>query len=124
VSWAATKIQARLDVHNAFALPVLYYLAGTTTALALASPLTARLHNKVVLPPSPETGGYAQMLEGVTKVLFNRQQLNALGVVPAQGDYLQFTDYPLYAGGFVTATLDVRDPRNGPVVDKWSVSLS
>jgi hypothetical protein len=119
-SFADIKKSARRAVHTAFAVPIVYYLRGTTSPAAVEIPLTARFQDKIIVEQDPlgATAGFSTMLTQVARVVFNREQLAGAGISPANGDYVVFPDYDL------TATLDVRDPPNGPIDDKWSVSLA
>lgn len=117
MSFADIKTQARRAVHSAFAVPVLFYPGGSTVAASPENPLMARLHNKVQISADPLSGGYAQIVEGVTRVIFDRDTLQAAGIAPRQGDVVEFTAYK------VRVRLDTRDTPNGPVTDRWSVNL-
>lgn len=119
-SFAALKTRARRQVHCAFAVPVQYYLAGTSSPLVTQYPVTARFSDKIVTDADPlGTGaGYATNLDQVAKVTFDRDQLAANGISPKQLDSVYFPDYQ------IMATLDLRDPFDGPINDRWSVSLA
>ena len=117
MSYADIKTQARRARHQAFAVPVQFYPKGARSALALVPPLTARLHNRVTVAADPLGGGYAQITEGITRLLFSRDELAAAGLVPKQGDRVAFG--PPFD---VTVLLDTKDTPNGPVVEKWNVS--
>lgn len=104
-------------VHSTFAVPVSYYDKGSRTPRVLENPVTARLHNRIAVAPDPVAGGYAQIVEGVTRVIFSRDNLTLAGVAPKQGDKISFG--PPYN---VVVVLDVKDTPNGPVTEKWSVS--
>ena len=118
-SWADIRTSARRQVHETFAVPVLYYRGNSKVPFAtpVESPLTARLHNKVQVASEAVGGGYSQILEGVTRVFFNVEDLQALGLVPAKADRVTFVDYGQ------TYRLDNKETPNGPINEKWSVSL-
>lgn len=117
--WGQTKAMGRRAVHATFAIPVSYVPKGTTTPLetALGTPLTARLHNRVQVQADALSGGYAQIIEGITKCVFNVEELAAQGIIPAKGDKVTFVEYG------ITVILDTRDTPNGPINDIWNVSI-
>ena len=117
--WAATKAAGRRAVHATFAVAVVHTPKGTTTPSvpALGNSLTARLHNRVTVQADGISGGYAQIIEGVTKVVFNREEIAAQGIAPGKGDKVTFTEYG------ITVILDTRDTPNGPIDDIWNVSI-
>lgn len=117
-SWADIRTTARRKVHQTFAVPVLYYVRGSRVAFNdAANPLTARLQNKVQVAPDAIGGGYSQILEGVTRIVFNVEDLVALNLVPGKGDRVTFPDYGH------TYQLENRDTPNGPINVKWSASF-
>lgn len=117
MNYADIKARARLDRHKAFAVPVQFYPKGQRTPLALVPPITARLHNRVTVAADPTGGGYAQITEGITRVIMSRVELAAASLVPKQGDRLVFG--PPFD---VAVQLDTKDTPNGPVVERWNVS--
>lgn len=120
MSWADIRTAARRKVHQTFAVPVLYYPALSKVPLdttLLGSSLTARLQNKVQIAPDAVGGGYSQILEGVTRVFFNVEDLAVLNLNPVKGDRVLFVDYGH------TYRLDNKETPNGPINQKWAVSL-
>lgn len=107
----------RRAVHAAFGVPVLFYPAGSRTVRLTNPPLTARYHSKMQVAGDPVGGGYAQMLEGVNRVVLSREQLSAAGVVLKQGDVLAFPDY------LMRVRLDIKDVYTGPINETWSVGV-
>lgn len=86
-------------------------------------PLSARFHDKIAIGGDIEpTIGYANTIEGVTHVVFNREELTALSVVPDRNMLLTFTDY-LATGQDMVVRLDTRIPYDGPIDEKWSVGV-
>lgn len=110
MSFAGIKAQARQDVHDTFAVACEY----RETESSVAIPLTARLHTRIVV--GGESGGYASIIEGVTRAVFDRTELAAKTVVLKRNALVTFTDYGL------TFVLDIRDPKSGPVTEKWSLA--
>jgi hypothetical protein len=56
------------------------------------------------------------IIEGVTRVIFDRAELAAKTVAPKRKAVVTFPDY---GSSFL---LDARDPRSGPVTEKWSLA--
>ena len=112
------KAAARRTVHATMAVPCSLRNADGTFAL------TARLHNKITIGGDIESQGFATVLEGVTRIILSREELaladNGAGVSPTRTDQVTFTDYN-GTGQDVTFELDVRDPYDGPITEKWSV---
>lgn len=116
------KAQARRKVHQVFALPCSLargFRDGSGPIL-----LTARLHDKLAVGGDLAGGGYATIIEGVTRAIFNREELATadagLPVVLERGDHVTFFNYQ-GIGHDVTVELDARDPYDGPINERWSV---
>lgn len=119
MSFQAIKARTRRTAHATFAVPcVLQNGSGSF-------PLTARLHDRIVLGGDLNSSGFAGILEGVQRVIFNREELSAaddgFGITPARGNILTFADY-LGTGHDVVVELDARDPYDGTITEKWSVT--
>lgn len=119
MSFLDLKARTRRLVQQTFAVPcVLQTGAGSFT-------VTARHHNKMALGGDIAGEGYASIIEGINRVIFNREELSALddgiGVTPARGDRVIFFDYN-GTGLDVTVELDARDPFDGPIDEKWTVA--
>lgn len=110
-TWADTKAQARRAVHKTFAVRCLY----RETANASPVELKARIHNKIIIGGGAG-GGYAQIVEGVSNILFSKEELILADVIPKRDAFVTFPDY---GSNF---QLDIRDPNTGPVVEKWSLA--
>lgn len=110
-TWADIKAQARRQVHKTFAVRCLY----RETVDATAVDLLARIHNKITIGGGAN-GGYAQIIEGVSSILFSKEELIAKDVIPKQNAFVTFPDY---GSNF---QLDIRDPNTGPIVEKWSLA--
>ena len=119
MTFLAEKARTRRNVHRAFAVPCLF---GDDSVA-----LTARFHDKMSLGGDIEPGvGYANIIEGITRVIFDREELAAadggFGVTPTRGDRIVFPDY-MGISGDLTVELDARDPYDGPIDEKWSVAV-
>ncbi len=114
-SFAYLKTRMRQKAHQAFALPVVYYPTGGGPAVNLS----ARLHGKLVQGGDLDGQGYAAIIENVTRLVFNREELAAA----VQGDLLPRSRVYLPDYG-LTLVLNIRDPYDGPINERWSVSPS
>lgn len=119
MSWNDTKAELRTAVHTVFALACVF------TAKAGGDPvdLNVRFHDK------NRVGGtignaqdWASIQEGVTRVVFDRAELATAGIVPVQYDTLTFADY-FADGDDLVVKLQVKELKDGPVEQKWTVSV-
>lgn len=110
MSFADIKAQARQDVHDTFAVACQYRETPSSEPIDL----TARLHTRIVV--GGENGAYASIIEGVTRAVFDRAELADKTVILKRNGLVTFTDYGL------TYVLDIRDPKSGPVTEKWSLA--
>lgn len=119
MSFLDLKTKARRSVHNAFAVPCILTNGDGSF------PTVARLHTRMQLGGDIASEGYASIIEGVNRVVFNREQLAALdgglGVVPARGDQVVFTNY-IATGMDLALELDARDTYEGPIDERWAVA--
>lgn len=111
MNFAEIKMRSRRAVHKTLAVPCLYRGPGGLAEVAI----TARLHDRIV-QGGDASGGYATIIEGVTRAVFDREELTAKGVTLRKRGRVTFPDYG------VTLELDVRDAYDGPVTEKWSVA--
>jgi len=114
---ARIKEQARARLHRAMSVPVLWSRGEAT--LPEGGPdkkkLSARWHNKLVR--QGDLGGdYADILEGLDRLVFQQDQLDALGITLTRGDIITFSDYD------VSFELDQPEPNDGPLNRYWHVS--
>lgn len=119
MTWADIRTRTRRDVHRTFAVPcVLTTADGTFT-------LNVRLHGRMVLGGDIDGEAYATIIEGVSRVIFNREDLallaGGLGVKPVRGDRVVFPDY-FGPGQDAALELDARDQYDGTIVEKWTVA--
>ena len=68
-----------------------------------------------------ESQGYSVTIEGVFRVVFNREELAIVGVRPQRGDRVIFSNY-FGIGQDAAVELDARDEYEGPIDEKWSVA--
>lgn len=111
-NFADLKRTVRQAVHDTFAVPAFYSDSAVT-----AVPVNVRWHNKLVRAGNLDAAGYAEIFEGVNKVVFGDAELVTLGLTPRQQGVLTFPDYAP-----MTLVLDTLEPREGPVDVVWNVS--
>jgi len=115
-NFAAIKAKARRDVHRAFGVA-----ASHTDVVSgvLTEDLSVRWHNKQVLLGDLQDSGYASVIEGIERVIFERAELVAKGITLKKGDVITIT-----AEGFENAKLIIheREPIVGPIEVKWWVA--
>lgn len=109
----AIRRDARKAVHAAFATAALY----TDATLDIPVAVTVRWHNKAALYGDVESSGYAEIVARIDRVIFDREVLAALPLVPRRGGTLTLTEI-----GNQVLTLDTRDPIDGPVTEAWAVT--
>lgn len=107
----------RRDLHAEMALPCAYVAPGGGDPV----PLTARFHDKNRTGGDLGSQGWATIQEGVTRVIFNREELVAVPVVPAQYGTVTFPDF-LADGDDLVVKLTVREPYDGPIEERWGVA--
>lgn len=112
MTFADIKAAARRSVHQVMAVPCFYSGPGGLATIGL----TARLHTKVVVGGDLSGQGYATIIEGVTRAVFNREELAALGVTLRRNGKVTFPDYGM------TLQLDSRDTYDGAITEKWTVA--
>lgn len=115
-NFARIKAKARRDVHNAFSV------AATHTNVAsgvLTENLSVRWHNKLVMLGDLQDSGYANVIEGIERIIFDRTELATLGLTLQRGDVIT-----IVADGFENAQLilEEREPIVGPIEVKWQVA--
>lgn len=100
-------------VHDTFAVPATYL----DSTMAAAETVAVRWHNRLNLSGfgNLDGGGYAQVLEGINRIVFDRDELAAKGL-------------EIHNRGVVTIPklgmsfrLDTQDADSGPLVQTWTV---
>lgn len=113
--FAAAKEQSRRIVHNTFAVAATYQSSGAAAPVDLR----VRWHNRIANTEAPETGQLARQLaaeiEGPEKIVFDREELAAKGVMLARTGIVII---PAYGVRF---TLESSEPTTGPIDIVWVV---
>lgn len=113
--FAAAKKLLRRTVHKTFGLDATY----ESKYLSAPMPLRVRWHNKLTDIGDIESQGYPVSIDAIDKVVFDREDLAARGIVISKGGVVTIT-----AEGFggQRLAIDKRDPRCGPTEEIWHVS--
>lgn len=116
------KAQARRALHGTMAEPVSYTVPGaggitypTPEQEEAGLKLTARWHTKMRIQGERDSSDVG-ILEGVNRLVFSRDELDALGI-----DDLQRLGVIAIPGYDATFRLDYHEDADGPVNDYWSV---
>lgn len=109
--FAAAKGQLRRIVHDTFGVDALYLDHTLSTPV----PIRARWHSKIDRFGDMGNAGYAEVIEGIERVILSIEQARAIGV-RSTGTIT----FPTLGGGKVT--LSAMEPKDGPYEEIWSVS--
>lgn len=109
------KSLVRQALHECLAVPARYQ----DDSLDMPVDVTVRWHTKVDRFGDLENGGYAEVIEGINRLIFNRAQLDELGIKPCRGG-----EVTILATGYenVTLVLVTMEPYDGPVEEVWNVA--
>lgn len=120
MSFAAIKAAARRAVHAALSVQALY--SDDYTIIPI--PLRVRWHMKQQLVGQLDSGGYAEMIEGIERIVFDVQELTAKGVDLMRTGTIELTDlaYQHPDGSRPTFELEVQELDTGPVERIWKVT--
>lgn len=68
--------------------------------------------------------GYAEMIDNIERLVFDRDEISAAGIVLQRNDKITITEplYQLPDGSYPTFYLDVEDETTGPVTQAWMVT--
>lgn len=109
--FAQVWAKARQDVHKTLAVRCLYTPPYADPSV-LPTELTARLHTKIVTGGA-QSPGYAQVIEGVNRAIFQTSELTAKNVVLKKNGLVEFPDFHL------AFKLDVLSASFGVAEQKW-----
>lgn len=111
--WAAQKAEAQRQVHKAFAVRCLYRETRNSQPVELS----ARLHTRITVGGSEGNAGYATIIEGVTRVVFDKAELIEKNIIVKPNALVTFPDYGS------TWAVDIRDPsQTNAVSERWSLA--
>ena len=109
------KARARRDIHGAFCVPAQY----TDETLTEPVDVTVRWHHRIDRFGDLDSGGYAEVVDGIERLIFNRDELAEKGVQLRRRGAVTLTE-PEWAGAVLR--LDTREPYDGPVEEIWGVA--
>lgn len=113
--WTSVMAKARRVVHSTFQVEVQYQAPG-----GIVPPVTlhVRWHDRIALVGNVVDAGYADVLEGVDRIIFNREELVEIGVVLGRGGKVTFG--PAFQN--TVLNLDSMEPTEGPINVVWKVA--
>lgn len=107
------KKAARRIVHDT--------LSGLSTYTApqssVSTALYVRWHHKIDRFGDPESAGYAEVIEGVERIIFDREELAAKGIVVGRNGIVTMDE----DGVSVKLRLETQEPVEGPIEEIWNV---
>lgn len=120
--WSSIKASTRRAVHDTFKVRALYQDRTMPQPVSVS----IRWHNKIGIIGQETNQGYAEVIEGVDRIIFNREELaktlystgTGLPVTPIKGGTVTLLDD--YYNRAVLC-LDSREPIVGPVDEVWNV---
>lgn len=115
-NFAAAKAKMRRDVHASLSVSARY---ESYSLDVVVDDISVRWHNKIAVIGDLENGGYANVIEGIERIIFDRAELLAKNVLLDEGDVIVIT-----AEGFENArlVLKTQEPIVGPVEVIWQVA--
>ena len=111
------KLRARRVVHSTLGVPAFYQ----DTPLSTPEEVRVRWHNKKVSVGDYDDQGYANVIEGIERVIFDADQARAVGVRRAGVVTIPNMGGP--QGESVTLVLALQDDTAGPGEEVWQVTV-
>ena len=108
--FAATKLKTRRVVHTTFGVSAFYQDSSLSEPL----PIRVRWHTRLDRFGDNETAGYAEVIEGIHRVIFAKDEAQLVGVTQAGTITIPQLDNAVL-------TLESREPSDGPYEEVWSV---
>lgn len=109
--FASAKALVRQTVHETLGVPGLYQ----DHSMSVPEPIRVRWHSKIDRFGDLESSGYAEVIEGIDRVIFQATEARAVGVRSGGTVTIQ-------ALGGVQLTLGAQEPADGPYEEIWSAS--
>lgn len=111
--FAAAKLQTRRLVHETFGVDGLYQ----DNSMSTPAPIRVRWHSKIDRFGDLESAGYAEVIEGIDRVILSAAQARELNVIATGIISLQVADI-----GTVRLSLSAREEAEGPFEECWMVA--
>ena len=108
---AASIAAARRAVHSTMSKEVSYEDPDSPGLVTLR----VRWHNRIAIQGDLVEAGYANVIDGVNRVVFDKVELDEKGVVPARGAKITTGDGDVLV-------LDHMEPTAGPIEIIWGVA--
>lgn len=109
--FAAAKLSARQAVHRTLGVAAFYQ----DSSLSAPVPIRVRWHSKIERFGDQPTAGYAEVIEGVDRVILEAAEARAIPVKQTG-----IITLPATMGGF-SLSLEAREPADGPFEECWTV---
>ena len=117
-SFAKAKSLVRRTVHKTFGVPAFYKDSSLSTPVAIS----ARWHNKIERMGDLDNQGYAEIIQGIDRVLFDATEARTVGVKRlGEVSFPELAATPTSA--IPTFILSTRETETGPDREIWLVSL-
>lgn len=111
---AAVKARVRRTVHNTLGIAAEY----VDDTMAAPEQLRVRWHNRIVQTGDLQNGGYAEIIDGINRVIFDIDELLLKGVIVHRGGRLKISA-PAFNGAVLV--IGERDSDCGPIEQTWYV---
>lgn len=112
--FAAAKAQSRRVVHDTLGVSA-FYKDNTMSAPA---PISVRWHSKIDRFGDLDNAGYAEIIEGIHRVIFSRERARELGLRNGGVITINRPEITFQA----TLTLEAMEPYDGPFEEIWTVT--
>ncbi len=109
--FAAAKLATRQAVHRTLGVDALYQDSSVSTPV----PVRVRWHSKIDRFGDQPTAGYAEVIEGIHRVIFEASAARAIPVKQTG-----IVTMPATMGG-ARLSLEAREPSDGPFEECWTV---
>ena len=117
-SFAKAKSLVRRTVYKTFGVPAFYKDSSLSTPVAIS----ARWHNKIERMGDLDNQGYAEIIQGIDRVLFDATEARTVGVKRlGEVSFPELAATPTSA--IPTFILNTRETETGPDREIWLVSL-
>lgn len=114
-NFANVKTLVRRAVHDTLGVQAFY----KDSSMNAQVPIKARWHNKIDRFGDLDNQSYAELIQGIDRVVFASEDARAIGV--KRGGEIMFPDYAPESDA-LTFILQVREPASGPFEEVWNVS--
>lgn len=114
--FAQLKHDARRAIHDTMKVTCGYVAPGVPPGTQLG----VRWHNKINRMGDLENQGYAEIVEGIDRMIFDLAELSEKGITLTRDGLVTL---PALMGGIEFA-LDVQEPDTGPIERIWLVTRS